>query len=286
MMLKDRRQRLKGLSINRMLPNMLTVLALCAGMSSIRFGLLEQWDRAVLAILVAAVLDALDGRIARLLGQTSRFGMELDSLSDFLSFGAAPGIIVYLWSTQQIGGLGWAAGLFVAVCCALRLARFNVMSDTPGPSYAAGFFTGVPAPAGGGLAILPLIASLEFGRDLLGNPYFNAVWVVVVGLLMVSRIPTFSMKKAKIPHGWVLPILLVIGLLTAALISAPWLTLTCLGVVYVAVIPVSVVSYRRVERAAVEAAAARGEAPPGREPIAITAETPVSAPGQPASNPP
>ena len=154
-------RRLSPLSINRMVPNILTLLALCAGMTAIRFALNDNFIGAVYAIIVAGIFDGLDGRIARLLKSTSSFGAELDSLSDFVSFGVAPAAVVYLWTLSVLRGAGWAIVLFFAVCCALRLARFNTQAQAELPAYAAPFFTGVPAPAGAGLVMVPMFLSFE-----------------------------------------------------------------------------------------------------------------------------
>ncbi|CAA7612823.1 CDP-diacylglycerol--serine O-phosphatidyltransferase [Magnetospirillum sp. UT-4] len=247
--------RIPGLSINRLIPNILTLLALCAGLTSIRFGLHEKWEHAVLAIILAAVLDGLDGRVARLLQGTSKFGAELDSLSDFVCFGVAPAVLLYLWTMQGAGGLGWALVLLYTVCCALRLARFNTMLGQPDlPPYAYNFFTGVPAPAAAGLTLLPMVASFEFGTGFFDRPAVVAVVLTGVSLLMVSTIPTFSFKKVRVPNTWVLPMLLVVGLTAAFLVTEPWLTLAVVGVAYIALIPVAVRAFRRLRGQAESAA--------------------------------
>lgn len=263
MMLRRRPPRLKGLSLNHLLPNLLTVLALCSGLTAVRFAILEQWQAAVAAIMVAGVLDGLDGRLARLLGGGTKFGAELDSLADFLSFGAAPAVVVYIWSTHALGGIGWACSLFLAVCCALRLARFNTALEDPDkPAFAYNYFVGVPAPAGGALALLPMMIWFEWPSSPFREPTLTGAWLVAMGLLMVSRLPTFAFKKVKIPHAYVLPMLVGAGLLTAALFSAPWLTLLILGIVYVASFPLS---YRSFRRLTVEAQRIAGGAPPAEE---------------------
>lgn len=240
--------RIPGLSINRLIPNILTLLALCAGLTSIRFGLHGAWEQAVLSIILAGILDGLDGRVARLLQGTSKFGAELDSLSDFVSFGVAPAMLLYLWTMQGAGGLGWAIVLLYTVCCGLRLARFNTMlGQADLPPYAYNFFTGVPAPAAAGVVLLPMVASFEFGRGFFDRPVVVAVFLLGVAFLMVSTIPTFSFKKVRIPNAWVLPILLIIGLLAAFLVTEPWKTLSVIGAAYVGLIPVSIRSFRRLK---------------------------------------
>ncbi len=250
-MRRPRRPRLKGLPFNRMIPNILTLLALCAGMTAILFGLQNRWEQAVLALLVAAILDGLDGRVARILKGTSKFGAELDSLSDFICFGVAPAMLLYLWTMRDLGRLGWVLVLLFSVCCALRLARFNTNLDKPDmPPWAYNFFSGVPSPAGAGLVILPMILSLQFGDEFLRRPHVVAVFLVVVSALLVSRIPTFALKKFKVPHPWVLPTMLFVGLFAALLVAAPWLTMAAAMIAYLAAIPFSVRAFRNLRRKA------------------------------------
>jgi len=232
-------RRIPELSVNRMVPNILTLLALCAGMTAIRFALNGNFQAAVYAIIVAGVFDGLDGRVARLLKATSRFGAELDSLSDFVSFGVAPAAVMYLWTMSALHSVGWAIVLFYAVCCALRLARFNTqLSAEPAPAT-AGYFSGVPAPGGAGLVMMPMFASFEWGDWITRSPYLGAVWISGIALLMVSRIPTVSLKKFNIPHRFVMPTLLGIGLLAAFATTAPWPTLLLIGFMYVGSIPMT-----------------------------------------------
>ncbi len=264
---RSRVRRLSALSANRMVPNILTLLALCAGMTAIRFAITGNFVGAVFAIIVAGIFDGLDGRIARLLNSTSSFGAELDSLSDFVSFGVAPAAVLYLWTMSTLNGAGWAIVLFFAVCCALRLARFNSQAPEDMPAYAAGFFTGVPAPAGAGLVMIPMFLSFEWGDWLFRSPYLNAVTVTGVALLMVSRVPTVSLKRIRIPQDLVVPTLLCVGVMTAFLTTAPWPTLTVVGIVYIGSIPLTIRSYYRLRRVAQtrgsEPAAAAALVPPG-----------------------
>jgi CDP-diacylglycerol---serine O-phosphatidyltransferase len=269
-------RRLSGLSVNRMVPNVLTLLALCAGMTAIRFAVKDNFVGAVYAIIVAGIFDGLDGRIARLLKSTSSFGAELDSLSDFVSFGVAPAAVLYLWTMSALGAAGWAIVLFFAVCCALRLARFNTQAHADLPAYAAPFFTGVPAPAGAGLVMVPMFLSFEWGDWLFRSPYLSAVTVSGVALLMVSRVPTVSLKRIRIPHDLVVPTLLVVGVLTAFFTTAPWPTLTLVGIVYVGSIPVTVRAYYRLRRTA---EARRSD--PDKTPDLV----PPEAPSDPAAEP-
>ncbi len=242
--------RITGLSINRMIPNMLTLLALCSGMTAIRFGINGKFEAAVIAILVAGVLDGLDGRVARLLKSTSPFGAQLDSLSDFICFGVAPAVILYLWTMNQFTSFGWALSVFFATCCALRLARFNTQLDAVLPPYAYYFFTGVPAPGGAGLALIPMYLAFEIGDGVLRSPIVCGVWMTIVAALMVSRIPTFSMKRFRVPHHYVVPIMLAVGIVAAFLTTAPWPTLAAVGIAYAASIPFTVRSYEKLRRAA------------------------------------
>jgi len=243
-------RRIPELSVNRMVPNILTLLALCAGMTAIRFALNGNFQAAVYAIIVAGVFDGLDGRVARLLKATSRFGAELDSLSDFVSFGVAPAAVMYLWTMSALHSVGWAIVLFYAVCCALRLARFNTqLSAEPTPAT-AGYFSGVPAPGGAGLVMMPMFASFEWGDWITRSPYLGAIWISGIALLMVSRIPTVSLKKFRIPHRFVMPTLLGIGLLAAFATTAPWPTLLLIGFIYLGSIPLTMRAAAQSRRAA------------------------------------
>ena len=243
-------RRITGLSINRMIPNILTLLALCAGMTAIRFAINGQFEAAVIAIIVAGVFDGLDGRVARLLKSTSPFGAQLDSLSDFICFGVAPGVMLYIWTMSHLASFGWALSLLYAICCGLRLARFNTQLDVELPPYAAYFFTGVPAPGGAGLVLVPMYLAFEFGDEFFRSPIFNGVVMTVVAALMVSRVPTFSMKRFRIPHNYVLPVMLGIAVIAAFLTTAPWPTLSAVGILYIASIPLTVRSFNRLRREA------------------------------------
>ena len=189
-------------------------------------------------------------RVARFLKSTSSFGAELDSLSDFVSFGVAPAAVLYLWTMAGLHGLGWAIVLFYAVCCALRLARFNTESENVPSAAGAPFFTGVPAPAGAGLVMVPMFLSFEWGDWLFRSPYLSAVTVTGIALLMISKVPTVSLKRIRVPHQWVVPTLLGIGVLAAFVTTAPWPTLTAIGVVYVGSIPLTIRLYYRLRRTA------------------------------------
>jgi len=235
----------KDLPVTRLLPNMLTLMSLCSGLTGIRYALNERWEHAVLAVMIAAVFDVLDGRVARMLNIASKFGAELDSLSDVISFGVAPGFIMYEWTLKDAGGLGWIAVLLFVVCCALRLARFNTMlEDYDLPAWTKSYFTGVPSPAGASLALLPLAFVLEFGDIAeLPSPLY-ALWIMIVGGLMVSRLPTFALKGLRVAPIWVAPIFVIAVAVVAGLITNTWLTLSALGTLYVIGLLLSFLSYR------------------------------------------
>ena len=241
-----RTPRFKGQTINKMIPHIITVSAMCVGLSAIRFGLDGKWEFAVGAIVIAGALDALDGRMARLLNVTSEFGAVLDSLSDFVCFGVAPAMVLFFWSLQELGGVGWGLALFFPVCCALRLARFNSM-DGKLPPYAYNYFAGAPAPAGAGLCLLPMILSFAFGLELAIYPIVQAIWIALVALLMVSQIPTYSFKSIKVPNRFVLPFFVVMGFLFAGIAGRPWETLTLMLLAYMVSFPFSVRSFNKLK---------------------------------------
>lgn len=269
--------RLKGLSINHLLPNVLTVLALCSGLTAIRFAMQERWEPAVIAVVIAAVLDALDGRIARLLNGQSKFGAELDSLSDAISFGVAPAFILYLWCLNGAGSFGWIAAMAYAVCCALRLARFNSrLGVVDLPPWAFNYFTGVPAPAGAGLALLPMTIGFEAGPSLIGHPVVVVPWTLGVGVLMVSTLPTFSFKGVRVPAHLVVPALAGVGLLAAMLVSQPWWTLSLVGLAYIATLPFSVRQFRKLQRAAEQMREAESPEPAEADGAAVPPAPPAT----------
>lgn len=252
----------KIISFPKLIPNMLTILSMCAGLSSIRYALMEKWEWVVLAILFAAIFDALDGAMARLLKATSQFGAELDSLSDFLSFGVAPAVVSYLWIMGASGNIGWFACMAFVIATGLRLARFNVETKekaAKNKSEPSHFFQGVPSPAGALLSLLPMCLSLYFGENAVhlgrgGWISFDitstlvALWMLIIGGLMISSVPTFSIKRLKIPQKFALPLLAGLTLVVAAMITRPWLTLSLVGFVYLIGIPFSVRYARRLKK--------------------------------------
>lgn len=225
--------------VRSLAPNAITVLALCAGMFGVRFAYLGQWEAAVTSILIAGVFDGLDGSVARLLKGTSKFGAELDSLSDVISFGVSPALIMYMWVLSDFKGVGWLMSLMFAICMALRLARFNTVmkDDELGAEVKAGYFTGIPAPASAALALWPMILSFEFGFEFLEDPRISSAYMALVCLLTVSRIPTFSFKSLKIHKEHVIFVLLGIGILASLLITNLWMTMSVVGMVYILSIP-------------------------------------------------
>src|SRR5260221_84412 len=223
------RRRFKAIPVRMLLPNLITLLALCAGLTAIRLAVEDKLDFALAAIVFAALLDGIDGRIARLLKGTSRFGAELDSLADFVNFGVAPALIVYLWDLHELKSAGWIAAMVFAICTGLRLARFNVMIDDPNkPAWAANFFAGIPAPAGAITVLLPIYTYF------LGMPRFafvapvSLVYTLAIAFLMVSRLPVFSGKRVgkRIAPEMVLPVFVAVVLFFALLVAYPWEVLT------------------------------------------------------------
>jgi CDP-diacylglycerol--serine O-phosphatidyltransferase len=232
-----------------MIPNAVTAIALCMGLTGVSLAIRGEWERALGAIILAGVLDGIDGRIARLLRAESRFGAELDSLSDNIAFGTAPALILFLWSLQSAPRFGWIAALALAVCCALRLARFNARLDAAEqPHKAAGFNTGVPAPAGAGLAFVPIYLWLITGDERFRAWQAVMPWTLFIAALMISSLPTYSWTSIRIRRSWRLFSLAGIALLGAALIVNPWPTLLVFAVLYLVMIPFAVASYSKVRR--------------------------------------
>ncbi|HEY0148572.1 MAG TPA: phosphatidylcholine/phosphatidylserine synthase [Allosphingosinicella sp.] len=249
-MIRPVRER-RGIPLRAVVPNAVTALALCSGLSGVRFAIAADWEKAVAAIAIAAVLDGMDGRIARMLKGQSRFGAELDSLSDVIAFGVSPAIIMHLWALQHVPRFGWLFALAYAVCAALRLARFNAAIDVEEqPHKSAGFLTGVPAPAGAGLMLLPLLLWIASDRnwDWLQNPIAVAGWAGLSAFLMISSIATYSWTSIRLRRNVRFTAMVIIALVAGALVSAPWETLSALTILYAATIPFSILSYARFKR--------------------------------------
>ena len=233
-----------------MIPNAITVMALCLGLTGIRFAIGDEWEKALGSIILAGILDGMDGRIARLLRAQSKFGAELDSLSDNIAFGTAPAVVLFLWSLQHAPKFGWTAALALAVCCALRLARFNARLDAgEQPHKSAGFNTGVPAPAGAGLAFIPMFLWLVSDRQPVFQHWSLVMgWTLFIAALMISSLPTYSWASIRIRREWRLFALAGVALFGAALLTAPWQTLLALATLYLVMIPVAFASYAEVRR--------------------------------------
>ncbi len=265
----------RGISLRQVAPNAVTAMALCFGLTAVRFAIMGAdphlvppnnrsstwfWELAVGAIIFAGVLDGIDGRIARLLRAESRFGAELDSLSDAIAFGVSPAILVYLWSLQQMPRFGWIVCLGLALSCALRLARFNANLDVVDqPRKVAGFMTGVPAPAGAGIALLPLYAWFVTEEPIFRDWRLVAPWLLFTAFLMISNLPTLGWKRLRVPQSWRIFAIFAAGLFAAMLMVAPWPSLLALTLLYLALIPIGAMSYARLRGRA-------GLTPPVAEP--------------------
>lgn len=272
---KQRQREVREVPLRTMVPNLVTFMAAASGITAIRFASQGRWKSAVSCILIACVFDGLDGRVARMLHATSKFGAELDSLSDFVSFGVAPGMLVYFWIMEAVPvgssfypfrGVFWAAGLFYALCCAFRLARFNIMLEMPKQSYWKHFFMGLPAPGGAALVMLPIVWQLRQGspEDVHGLPIVGLCSLFLCGFLLACRLPTLSAKAIRIPAKWILPVVLAVLFLIGMLVSQCWLTLSCLAVAYYLTIPVCSVVFCRL-RAQAESMEAQSEKNVGGE---------------------
>ena len=260
------RRRFKAIPVRTLLPNLITLLALCAGLTAIRLAVEDKLELALAAIVFAALLDGVDGRIARMLKGTSRFGAELDSLADFVNFGVAPALILYLWGLHDLKSAGWIAALVFAICAGLRLARFNVMIDDPNkPAWAGNFFTGIPAPAGAITVLLPIYITFLGVPVSLVTVWFTFLYTLLIALLMVSRLPVFSGKRVgkRVPPEMVLPVFVMVVLFFALLVSYPWQVLTLGTLAYLACLPLGWLSYREHQRKDAAAAATVTAAAPG-----------------------
>jgi len=258
------KRRFRRIPVRTLAPNVITLLALCAGLTAIRMAFENRYTLALAAIVFAAVLDGIDGRLARLLKGTSRFGAELDSLADFVNFGVAPALILYFWGLHDLKSAGWIAAMVFAICAGLRLARFNVMIEEPDrPAWASNFFVGVPAPAGAITVLLPIYVTF------LGVPrsqfmiWLTLLYTLGVASLMVSRLPVFSGKRigTRVPPELVGPLIVVVVLFIALLLAYPWVILTAGTLAYLVSLPFGVLSHREYERRARESGAVANEAP-------------------------
>jgi len=255
---KQKQRVAREIPIRTMLPNLVTLMAAASGVTSIRYSCQGHWRTAVIAIIVACVLDGLDGRVARMLRATSKLGAELDSLADFVSFGVAPAILVYFWIMEVVTpesaaypfrGLFWALALFHAMCCAFRLARFNIMiDDGPTQPYWRHFFMGLPAPGGAGLVMTPAIWQLHIESDIFQSPWVGGSMLLLCGVLMASRFPTISIKHLRVPAKFMVPVLLSVMLVIGLLVSQFWLTLGIIGICYLLSVPICGIVYMQMKK--------------------------------------
>ncbi len=239
--------RLKEIPLRLMIPNLITVLAICAGLTGIRFAIEFRYELAVQMVLVAAVLDGIDGRVARLMKASSKFGAQMDSLADIINFGVAPAMVLYIFALDQIDSLGWIAAMAFAINSGLRLARFNVMADRAVKApWQSEFFVGVPAPAGAFLVLLPVYLSFLGMVPTQTTAYVSAIYTLIIGALLISRVPVWSGKSgARIPRGYTLPLIMLVVLLVAILMVYPWQTLVVAVVCYLISLPFSARAWQK-----------------------------------------
>jgi CDP-diacylglycerol---serine O-phosphatidyltransferase len=264
----EKRRRFKPVPVRTLLPNIITLLALCAGLTAIRMAFEAKLELALGAIVFAALLDGIDGRVARMLKGTSKFGAELDSLADFVNFGVAPALIIYFWGLHELKSVGWIATLVFAICSALRLARFNVMIDDPNkPVWAGNFFTGIPAPAGAITVLLPIYLNFLGVPGGMALIWLAFLYTLFIALLMVSKLPVFSGKRVgkRVPPEFVLPAFVFVVLFFAVLVSYPWETLSLGTFTYLACLPLGWWSYNEYLRKDALATANAAAPPPARE---------------------
>lgn len=281
--LRERRRRFRAIPVRTLLPNLITLLALCAGLTGVRLAIEGKLEWAVAAIVFAAVLDGIDGRVARMLKGTSRFGAELDSLADFFNFGVAPALILYFWGLHELGNAGWIAAMVLAICTGLRLARFNVMIDDPNrPAWAANFFVGMPAPGGAIAALLPIYLFFLGMPKFAGLQPIVFLYTLAIAGLMVSRLPVFSGKRVgkRVAPELVPPLFVLVVAFFALLIAYPWFVLAIGTVAYLASLPFGVIAYRRHERG--DAAAKPAQSAAAASPAAAVAEAQSTSPAAPA----
>jgi CDP-diacylglycerol---serine O-phosphatidyltransferase len=280
----QKRRRFRQIPVRTLVPNLITLLALCAGLTAIRLAIEAKLEWAVAAIVFAATLDGIDGRVARMLKGTSRFGAELDSLADFVNFGVAPALILYFWGLHELGNAGWIAAMVFAICAGLRLARFNVMIDDPNrPPWAANFFVGMPAPGGAITVLLPIYVTFLGLPHLAFAAPLVLFYTLAIAFLMVSRLPVFSGKRVgkRVAPEMVLPLFVVVVLAFALLIAYPWPVLTTGTIVYLASLPFGFMSYRNHQRRDVGMPAQQSAAAPAADATAAVAAPPTQ-PAAPA----
>jgi CDP-diacylglycerol---serine O-phosphatidyltransferase len=246
-----------GFPLSRLFPNIVTLMGLCIGLFALKHAMMGQWQTAVMLIIIAAFVDGIDGRLARMLNASSDFGAQLDSLTDFVNFGVAPALTLYLWRGHEIKAVGWAIALFFIISAALRLARFNVALSDDGDEFDAQvrdkFFQGIPAPCGAALCLIPMILTFLFDEKLGYQPFditpiMVVLYMVLIAFCMVSRIPTISVKKIKIKKEYATIFMAGAALFIISLILEPWITLPLLGISYLSTIPFSIWQYYSFKR--------------------------------------
>lgn len=250
--LKLPKNKLKEIPFRKLVPNIVTMLALCSGLTSIRYSVQEDWGKAILFIFLAGLLDGLDGRLARMLKASTKFGAELDSLCDFVSFGIAPSILMFQWCLFDLPKIGWFFCLLYSMGMAMRLARFNTMlEDNTIPPYWAHYFTGVPAPAAAAMVMMPILITFDFKElePILRTHAFCGIWMILVAYLETSRIPTISLKKTKIKPEQMIPLAFAVALLATFLFTQTWLTFGVLTIIYALTIPFSVCRFLKEKKA-------------------------------------
>lgn len=240
-----KKRHFRVLPLWRLIPNIVTLGGMCCGLSAIRFAIAGDFKIAVTLLAAAAIIDGMDGRLARFLNSTSMFGAQLDSLSDFVCFGVAPPFVLYMWRLHEVNDIGWAVALFFCVCCALRLARFNTNLSQEREPWQMKFFVGIPSPAGAMQALMPIVYSF-YADGIFDNAYFCLAWVTIVGMLMASKIPTYAAKNIRVHHDWLLLVMLGLTLILVFVFIAPWVMFNICGVLYLSAIPFSIRRYRKL----------------------------------------
>lgn len=236
----------KQFPVSYLFPNIVTIIGLCFGMTAIKYSLEGRWELSVGLLVISAFIDGMDGRLARMLNASSKFGAELDSLTDFINFGIAPALILYSWSLQSvpIKGFGWAISLIYAICCGFRLARYNSSMNHDNDNYTNNFFLGIPAPCGAGLILIPIMLSFKLQFFLFKeNPGYLAIYTLMIAILMASQVPTLSLRNLKIAHKFIFPTLILVTIFIVSLIIEPWVVLPLMGLGYIITLPISIMMF-------------------------------------------
>lgn len=235
--------------LGKILPAMITLASVVAGMTAILLASRGAFEKAVIAVMLAAVFDGFDGRVARMFKSASQFGVELDSLADSISFGVAPAFILFFFAANEIKSIGWMAAVIYAICCVLRLARFNTMTgDEKIPVYWGSFFTGIPAPGGALLATIPLSLFLATGEEIFKSPLISICFLLIVGFLMISRIPTLSLKKIKLTRGEIAPVMILFIIALVLLYFHFWYAISVISILYLFTVPLTVMKFVKARK--------------------------------------